>query len=80
VPINTTDKLLTTQEAAHRRGVTDGRIRQYVRDGLLRPAAIVGKNLLFREVDVVSLPKFSGGRPSVRDRQRARRKNSSPLP
>lgn len=58
-------KLLTTTQAAKRRGVSTARIRQYVKDGRLRPVGD-GPHHVFREADVDRMLKPWMGRQRVR--------------
>jgi len=56
------DELLSTREAATRLGVSDSRIRQLVRDGVL-VATKPGHDLLIRAGDLAAVPRRKPGRP-----------------
>ncbi len=56
------DELLTTREAAIRLGVSDSRVRQLVRDGVL-VATKPGHDLLIRSGDLAAMPRRKPGRP-----------------
>lgn len=64
-------KLLTTAQAAAIRGVSTARIRQYVRNGTLKPATST-RDHLFRESDVIRLKVKPGGWPKGTPRKLVR--------
>ena len=54
--------MLSTSEAASRRGVSTARIKQYVKDGRL-PATKEGRDLRFEEKDVDRIAVKPPGKP-----------------
>lgn len=56
------DELLTTQQAAERLGVTAGRVRQMVADGVL-PATRMGRDNFIRVSDLKLVEDRKPGRP-----------------
>jgi excisionase family DNA binding protein len=55
--------LLTTQQAAHKLGVTAGRVRQMIVDGQL-PATKMGRDNFIKEADLKLVENRKVGRPS----------------
>ncbi len=56
------DELLTTQQAAEKLGVTAGRVRQMVADGVL-PATRMGRDNFIRASDLKLVEGRKPGRP-----------------
>ena len=56
------DELLTTSQAAERLGVTPGRVRQMVADGIL-PVTRIGRDNLVKVADLKLVEDRKPGRP-----------------
>lgn len=56
------DELLTTQQAAERLGITDGRVRQLILEGRL-PSIKFGRSNVIRTADLALVEGIKRGRP-----------------
>jgi len=65
-------KLLTTEEAAERLGVTKRRVQAMIRDGRL-PAEKMGRDWFIREEDLAIVADRKPGRPPLTDEEKAQR-------
>ena len=70
------ERLLTTQEAAERLGLTDSRVRQLVLEGRL-PAQKFGHLNMIREQDLKLVSNIKRGRPAKVDKKTSTGKSKS---